>query len=253
MSATAPRATVRPRLPLTVGACLFDLDGVLTDTASLHAQAWKQTFDAFLRARPGPFVPFGVDSEYAQYVDGRQRSDGVRTFLAARGIELPEGTPDDPPDLGTIHGLGNRKNALVLQLIAARGAVPFADAVQFVRAVRAAGIATAVVSASANCSAVLEAAALSDLFDARIDASVAAALGLRSKPQPDMFLAGARALGSRPAATAVVEDAIAGVEAGHAGGFTPVIGVARRLAPELLREHGADIVVQDLTELLEAA
>jgi beta-phosphoglucomutase family hydrolase len=245
--------TPRLRLPSTVTACLFDLDGVLTDTAALHAEAWKRTFDAFLGARGQPFEPFDLDHDYATYVDGKQRSDGVRAFLAARGIELPEGASGDPPTALTVHGLGNRKNALVLRLLHVRGVTPFPDAVRFVRAVRATGLATAVVSASANCAAVLEAASLSPFIDTRVDAVVASERALRGKPAPDMYIAAARLLGRAPAEAAVFEDALAGVEAGRAGGFHPVVGVARRLAPDLLREHGADVVVRELTELLETA
>lgn len=245
----AERATLR--LPQTIEACLFDLDGVLTDTACVHAAAWKETFDAFLRGRPAPFVPFDVQHDYAGYVDGKVRSEGVRSFLEARGIRLPDGTADDPPSADTVHGIGNRKNALVLGLIRERGVERFDDAVRFLTAARSAGVATAVVSSSTNCRDVLEAAAIADLFDVRVDACVAAELGLRGKPNPDMFLAAARLLAADPQRTAVFEDAIAGVEAGRAGGFRPVVGLARSVPPDVLRAHGADVVVRELTELLE--
>ena len=239
------------RLPRTVAACLFDLDGVLTDTAALHAEAWKQMFDEFLRGREASYVPFDLRGDYALYVDGKERSDGVRGFLVARGIRIPEGAPGDPVSADTVHGLGNRKNALVLRLIRERGVVPFADARRFVEAVRAAGLATAVVSSSTNCRDVLQASALADLFDERVDALTAAERGLRGKPHPDMFLEAARALGVRPDAAAVFEDALVGVEAGRDGGFALVVGVARGVSPALLRAHGADLVVRELTELLE--
>jgi beta-phosphoglucomutase family hydrolase len=236
-------------------ACLFDLDGVLTRTASVHAGAWKEMFDEFLRARAEqtgePFVPFDQLEDYDRYVDGKPRADGTRSFLAARGIVLPEGAPDDPPDMLTVHGLGNRKNDLVLRRLADGGVEVFEGSVRFVRAVRAAGLKTAVVSSSANTAQVLAAAHLSDLFEARIDGLVAAERGLVGKPAPDMFLAGADAVGVRPDEAAVFEDALAGVAAGRAGGFRLVVGVDRVGQAEELRQHGADVVVKDLSELLE--
>jgi len=243
--------TARLRLPSTVEACLFDLDGVLTDTAGLHAEAWKRVFDEFLRGRPERFVPFDLEHDYLEFVDGKERSDGVRAFLETRNIVLPEGSPDDPPSAETVHGIGNRKNALVLELFASRGVLPFADALALVALLRDRRIATAVVSASANCLDILEAARLHDRFDAVVDARVAAKLGLRGKPQPDTFLEAARRLGVGPRHAAVFEDAIAGIEAGRAGGFVPVVGVARRVPPEVLRAHGADVAVARLTELIE--
>jgi beta-phosphoglucomutase family hydrolase len=243
-------------LPPSVRACLFDLDGVLTDTASVHRRAWQETFDAFLRDRASregaSFVPFELE-DYARYVDGRARLDGVRSFLASRGIRLREGTRDDPPDAETVAGLGNRKNALVLELMRRDGIRPYEGSARFVRAARDAGLRRAVVSASANCREVLEAAGLADLFEARVDGLVAEREGLRGKPAPDTFLAAAGLLGVPPGHAAVFEDALAGVEAGRAGGFGFVVGVDRAGQEAALRAHGADVVVSDLAELLEAA
>jgi beta-phosphoglucomutase family hydrolase len=249
MTATA-HAAQRLLLPATVTACLFDLDGVLTRTATLHAAAWKSMFDEFLRRRGGPFVPFDAHDDYDNHVDGKERNDGVRSFLAARGIELAEGAADDPPELDTVRGLGNRKNALVLELIRRRGVEPYPDAVRLLGAVRAAGVPSAVVSSSTNCRDVLAAAGLAGFFDARVDAVVAAAERLAGKPAPDMFVAAARRLGVAPASAAVFEDALVGVEAGRAGGFSPVVGVDRVGQADALRAHGADIVVRRLDELL---
>jgi beta-phosphoglucomutase family hydrolase len=244
-------------LPAGVRACLFDLDGVLVQTAKLHAVAWKETFDAFLRARAGrtgePFVPFDEVTDYDEYVDGKPRSDGVRSFLAARGIEVPEGLPSDPPDAETVGGLGNRKNELVLALIHGQGVETYEGSIRYVRAARAAGLPRAVVSSSANTSEVLAAAAIDDLFDVQIDALVAEREHLKGKPAPDTFLAAARKLGVSPLHAAVFEDALAGVAAGRAGRFGFVVGVDRVGQAEALRERGADVVVADLAELLERA
>ncbi len=244
-------------LPSAIRACLFDLDGVLTDTASLHAAAWKEMFDTFLRKRAAdagaPFVPFDPGRDYRDYIDGKQRYDGVRSFLASRGITLPEGSPGDPADAVTVASLGDHKNELVQAMIHSRGVQPYEGSVRFVRAVRDAGLRRAVVSASANCRQVLEAAGIADLFEARIDGIVAARDHLRGKPAPDMFLAAARTLGVAPAEAAVFEDALAGVAAGRAGDFGLVVGVDRVGQAQALREHGADIVVTDLAELLSAA
>lgn len=239
-------------LPDGVRACLFDLDGVLTRTATLHAQAWKVMFDEFLRgsAPPDGFVPFDPRADYDAYVDGRPRADGTRTFLRSRGIDLPEGAPDDPPAALTVNGLGNRKNEILLKLIQSGGVQVYDGSVAYVRAVRAAGLRTAVVSSSANTEAVLRVTGLSGLFDARVDGVIAARRGLPGKPAPDTFLAGAAELGVPAAASAVFEDALAGVEAGRAGNFAVVIGVDRVGQAAALREHGADIVVEDLSELL---
>jgi beta-phosphoglucomutase family hydrolase len=240
-------------LPDRVRGCLFDLDGVLTKTALVHDAAWKEMFDDFLDARAErtgqPFVAFDPVRDYDEYVDGRPRAEGTRSFLASRGIELPEGKPGDPPEAETIGGLSNRKNELVLRRIRADGVQVYEGSVQYVRAVRDAGLRRAVVTSSANGAEVLAAAGLSDLFDARIDGIVAEREHLRGKPAPDTFLAGARALGLEPAEAAVFEDALAGVEAGRAGGFGLVVGVDRVGQAAQLAEHGADIVVADLAEL----
>jgi beta-phosphoglucomutase family hydrolase len=240
-------------LPDNVHACLFDLDGVLTKTAKVHAAAWKEMFDRYLRERAErtgePFIPFDA-ADYERYVDGRRRADGVRTFLASRGIELPEGGSDDPPDAETVNGLGNRKNEILLEVLRRDGVEAYPGSVRYVRAVRDAGLPRAVVSASANAHDVLIAAGIDDLFDARIDGLVAARDELRGKPAPDTFLAGARALGVQAAEAAVFEDAQAGVEAGRAGAFGYVIGVDRVGQADALRAHGADVVVNDLAELL---
>ena len=249
------RAAIVPVLPDHISACLFDLDGVLTQTATVHAEAWKQMFDAFLldRARQTgePFRPFEVAIDYAQYVDGKLRQDGVRDFLGSRRIEVLEGTDDDPPTALTVHGLGRWKNDLVLELIQRRGVEVYEGSVRFVEAVRDAGLRRAVVSASKNCRMVLAAVGIEHLFEVRVDGVVAAEAGLRGKPAPDTFLAAAEALAVAPARCAVFEDAVAGVEAGRAGGFGWVVGVDRVGQAAALRRHGADTVVADLSELLE--
>ncbi|MDP9798984.1 beta-phosphoglucomutase family hydrolase [Catenuloplanes nepalensis] len=235
--------------------CLFDLDGVLTQTALVHNAAWKETFDAYLSRRAAtegiPFVPFDSGPDYLKYVDGRQRADGVRMFLASRGIVLPEGTPDDAVDAETVNGIGNRKNVLVLKYIAEGKVLVYDGSVTYLHAVRDAGMRTAVVSASANCRDVLRAAGIEDLLEVRVDGVVARAEGLPGKPAPDTFLAAAKKLGVDPANAAVFEDALAGVEAGRAGGFGFVVGVDRVGHADALRDHGADIVVSDLAELLD--
>jgi beta-phosphoglucomutase family hydrolase len=242
-------------LPDGVRGCLFDLDGVLTQTAKVHDAAWKQMFDGFLRGwstRTGqPFVPFDPVKDYDEYVDGKPREDGTRSFLASRGINLPEGSEDDPPDAETVYGLSNRKNEIVLQRIRTDGVEAYPGSVRYVKAVRDAGLPRAVVSSSANAKDVLAAAGLGDLFDARIDGVVAERDHLRGKPAPDTYLAGARALGLEPRAGAVFEDALAGVAAGRAGGFGFVVGVDRVGQADELRQHGADTVVTDLAELLD--
>jgi beta-phosphoglucomutase family hydrolase len=248
---------VRPVLGLPDGTrgCLFDLDGVLTKTAKVHDAAWKEMFDGFLRDRSRltgqPFVPFDPVADYDEYVDGKPRADGTRSFLASRGIELPEGAADDPPDAETVHGLSNRKNRILLRRIREDGVEAYEGSVRYVRAARDAGLRRAVVSSSANCRDVLAAAHIEDLFEARIDGIVAERDHLRGKPAPDTFLAGARALGLQPAEAAVYEDALAGVAAGRAGHFACVIGVDRVGQADALREHGADVVVADLAELLD--
>jgi len=242
-------------LPDDVRACLFDLDGVLTQTAILHAAAWKEMFDAFLQERAEadgtPFVPFDPAADYQLHVDGMPRSDGVRAFLRSRGITLPDGAPDDPPGAATVSGLGNRKNALVVTKIRESGVDVFSGSVRYVRAVRQARLATAVVSSSANTLDVLRSTGIEDLFDVRVDGVVAAERGLPGKPAPDTFLAAARDLGVEPGAAAVFEDALAGVEAGRAGAFGFVVGVDRTGQADALRERGADVVVSDLSELLD--
>jgi beta-phosphoglucomutase family hydrolase len=241
-------------LPPGVSACLFDLDGVLTRTASVHAAAWKQMFDGFLQewaSRTGQeLVPFDAGADYDNYVDGRPRLDGTRGFLQSRGIDLPEGSPDDPPGALTVHGLSNQKNELVLRMLREGGVEVYESSVRYVQAVRDAGLRTAVVSSSANTAEVLDAAGISHQFDARIDGIVAAERHLTGKPAPDTFLAGAAAVGVGPESAAVFEDALAGVEAGRAGGFALVVGVDRVGQAEELRRHGADVVVSDLSELL---
>ena len=241
-------------LPDGVSACLFDMDGVVTQTATVHAAAWKQMFDEFLRQRADAagteFVPFDPHHEYDAYVDGKPRLDGTRSFLESRGIHLPDGTPQDPPGTPTLYGLSNRKNNLVLAKIADGGVQVYDGSITYIKAVRGGGIATAVVSASANTVQVLDSAGIEGLFDVRIDGVIAKQRGLRGKPEPDTFLAAAEAL-NVPAAHAVVfEDAQAGVAAGRAGHFALVVGVDRVGQAAKLKEHGADIVVKDLSELL---
>ncbi|MDG4803321.1 beta-phosphoglucomutase family hydrolase [Micromonospora sp. WMMD980] len=241
-------------LPAHVTACLFDLDGVLTQTAKVHNAAWAETFDAFLRHRSAetgePFRPFDPGPDYNRYVDGKPRADGVRSFLASRGITLPEGTPDDPPDADTVNGVGNRKNVVLLQRIAHDGVEVYDGSVRYLEAATRAGLRRAVVSASANCEAVVRAAGLDRWLEARVDGVVARHRKLQGKPHPDTFLEGARVLGVDPANAAVFEDALAGVAAGKAGGFGYVIGVDRVGQADELRAHGADVVVTDLAELL---
>ena len=241
-------------LPDRIQALLFDLDGVLTQTAKVHAAAWEQMFDEFLKRRADErgekFVPFDEAADYDEYVDGKPRYDGVRSFLDARGIELPEGGLDDPPDADTVHGLGNRKNELVLAMIKEHGVQPYEGSVRYVRAAADAGVPRAVVSSSTNAHDVLKAAGLAQYFDHVVDGVVAEREHLHGKPAPDTFLAGARELGVQPANAVVFEDALAGVEAGRAGRFGYVVGVDRVGQAEALKAHGADVVVQDLAELL---
>ncbi|MGH9123366.1 MAG: HAD family hydrolase [Acidimicrobiales bacterium] len=244
-------------LPDTVRGCLFDLDGVLTRTAAVHAAAWKEMFDDYLKARAArtgeAFVAFDPHDDYDRYVDGRTRADGTRGFLASRGITLPDGDPDDAPTAETIHGLANRKNELLLARLANGHIELYTGSVDYVRAARDAGLRRAVVSSSANTAQVLEAAGIAELFEARIDGVVIADRHLAGKPAPDAFLAGAAALGLSPSEAAVFEDALAGVEAGRAGGFGCVVGVDRVGQAAELKAHGADVVVADLAELLDRA
>jgi beta-phosphoglucomutase family hydrolase len=242
-------------LPNTIRACLFDLDGVLTQTASVHAAAWKELFDAYLSTRAhdtgGIFVPFDPVSDYDAYVDGKPRADGTRSFLASRGISLPEGTPADPPGVETVQGLSNRKNEMLLQRLRTVGVHVYPGSMRYLDAVRQAGLRRAVVSASANTHDVLAAAGIADQFEVVIDGIVADQEHLRGKPAPDPYLAAARRLEVQPAAAAVFEDALAGVEAGRAGRFGFVVGVDRVGQRDALLQSGADIVVNDLSELLD--
>ena len=240
-------------LPDDVHACLFDLDGVLTDTASVHRKAWKSMFDDYLRARDGDqFKPFDVDSDYATYVDGKKREDGVRSFLESRGITLPEGNPDDDPGAETVSGLGNRKNALFLEVLHGEGVEVFDGSRKYLEAAHAAGLAIAVVSSSANTRQVLELTGLDRFVAQRVDAITMRDENIAGKPAPDSYLRGAELLGVPPSAAAVFEDAISGVQAGHAGHFGIVVGVDRVDHAEALRDNGADIVVKDLADLLRA-
>lgn len=245
----------RPVAPLDLSrfdAWLFDLDGVLTDTAGMHAVAWKQMFDDFLRGRADAtgeaFAPF-THEDYLAYVDGKPRLDGVRGFLASRAIELPEGTPGDSSDAATVHGLGERKNELVLTAIASGEVDVYPGSIAFVRHLREEGTPTAIVSSSRNAQAVLEAAGIEGLFDTRIDGVVAAELALEGKPAPDTFLAAAERLGAPPDRAVVVEDAVSGVRAGRAGGFGLVLGIARHGNADELAEAGANMILTDLSEL----
>jgi len=243
------------KIPTGVSACLFDLDGVLTKTAQVHAAAWKQMFDGFLldRSRQAGkhFRMFDPSEDYREYVDGKLRSDGVRSFLASRSIVLDEGSADDPPSAQTVHGLGTRKNQLFLDILRSDGVDVYEGSRRFVQAAQRSGLRRAVVSASSNCQEVLAAAQMEDLFEVRIDGLVARRDHLRGKPEPDMFLAAAAILGTTPESTAVFEDAIAGVQAGRAGGFGWVVGVDRTGNAASLMSHGADMVVTDLAQLLD--
>jgi len=241
-------------LPDGMAACLFDVDGVLTETATVHAAAWEEMFDTFLKTRADhggePFVPFDPVGDYDTFVDGLPRADGTRSFLASRGIALPDGTPDDPAGAATVHGLGTAKNQIVLRKIRDGGVEAFPGSVRFVRAARTAGLRRAVVSSSENCAAVLDAAGIAGLFEVRIDGTTVARDHLHGKPAPDTYLAAARALGVAPSQAVVFEDALSGVEAGRAGGFGYVVGVDRVGQADALRAHGADVVVTDLAELV---
>lgn len=242
-------------LPDRIEACLFDLDGVLTETAVIHKAAWARMFDAFLRKRADrtgeELVPFDTGREYLAYVDGMARADGVRSFLASRGIELPEGSPDDPGTAETVNGLGNRKNAEFVATLREQGVRPYEGSAVYLSAVADAGLRRAVVSASANCAEVVEAAGMASLLEVRVDGVVAREEGLPGKPEPDTFLAAAAKLGIRPERAAVFEDAIAGVQAAKAGRFGYVVGVDRVGQADALRDNGADVVVTDLAELMQ--
>jgi len=234
-------------------AVVFDMDGVVTQTATVHAAAWKALFDGYLEeraARTGEsFKPFDVEADYLTYVDGKPRYDGVRDFLASRGITLPWGSPSDPPDAETVCGLGNRKNDYFLREVAEHGVQAFPSTVTLIHQLHDAGVRTAIISASKNTNAILAAAGVSDLFAAQVDGTVAERRGLPGKPDPAVFVEAARELGVAPRRAVVVEDAEAGVEAGHKGGFGLVIGVDRADHADALRSHGADVVVKDLAEV----
>lgn len=241
-------------LPENVTACLFDLDGVLTDTASVHTKAWTAMFDDYLRARAArtgaAFIPFDPGADYRTYIDGKRRDDGVRSFLRSRDIGLPDGAADDGPDAETVQGLGNRKNAMFQETLHTDGVTVFDGSRRYLEAVSTAGLAVAVVSSSSNTREVLELTGLDRFVDARVDGLTLRAENIPGKPAPDSFLRGAELLGVPPDDAAVFEDAIAGVEAGRAGRFGIVIGVDRVGQADALRDHGADVVVTDLAELL---
>lgn len=241
-------------LPDQITACLFDLDGVLTDTASVHKKAWKAMFDEYLRARAQatgePFVAFDIGGDYLRYVDGKRREDGVRSFLRSRGIELPEGGPDDPADAETVHGLGNRKNDMFHMTLRKDGVEVFEGSRRYLEAAAAAGLRRAVVSSSANTREVLEITGLAPLIEHRVDGVAMRDENLAGKPAPDSFLRAAELLDIAPADAAVFEDALSGVAAGRAGKFGFVVGVDRVGQADQLRRDGADVVVTDLAQLL---
>ena len=232
-------------------AAIFDLDGVLTDTARVHAAAWKEVFDTFLQRWSQQhglaFQPFDIESDYLAYVDGRPRYDGVRSFLASRSINLPEGSQHDPEDANTVHALGERKTRLVRQALQ-QGVDPEAGAESLLKKLRQVGVRIAVASSSKNCSAILSAVGFDSLIDARVDGVDAEELGLPGKPDPALFLEAARRLGVEPSRTMLFEDALAGVEAGRRAGFGRVVGIDRGSQSKALRERGADIVIQGLQE-----
>jgi alpha,alpha-trehalase len=237
-------------------AVLFDLDGVITATAKLHAASWKTMFDGYLKERAAAtgeeFRPFDTVEDYKRYVDGKLRSEGVQSFLASRGIALPWGAADDPPEAETVCGLGSRKNRLVKEAISAGGVEVYESSVAMAKSLLREGFRTAVVSASRNCLPVLEAAGIAKLFEARVDGVTAAEENLPGKPAPDTFLRAAELLGASPARSVVIEDALSGVEAGRAGAFGLVVGVDRKRDAAALAEAGADVVVEDLAELTVA-
>ena len=233
-------------------ALLFDLDGVLTDTASVHAAAWKQTFDAFLHnwRGSGDTRPFDESVDYNEYVDGKPRYDGVRDFLASRNITLPEGSPDNSPEVDTVQGIGNRKDEIFVRVVQERGVRPYAGSVELLQIARERALRTAVVSSSVHTALVVRMAGLEPFLQARVDGIVASQLGLHGKPAPDTYLEAARRLDVQPAKAVVFEDALAGVEAGRAGGFAAVVGLARHEPAAQLLAHGATVVVAGLSELL---
>jgi alpha,alpha-trehalose phosphorylase len=254
---TGPSASIGDADPRTVvtreqfDAVLFDLDGVLTSTAKIHADAWKQMFDTYLRSLHGEsFRPFDIDTDYKRYVDGKPRYEGVRSFLASRSIQLPDGDPNEPPGDASVSALGNRKDLMVKQAIAAGRVEAFEGSIRWVERLRDQGFKLAVVSSSRNCKEVLRAAKLDHLFSARVDGETLIELGMPGKPAPHSFLEAAKRLGVGAARAVVVEDALSGVESGRAGRFGLVIGVDREGHGDALRAHGADLVVSDLGELL---
>jgi beta-phosphoglucomutase family hydrolase len=235
-------------------AVLFDLDGVVTKTAKVHAACWKKVFDDFLReyARQSDrlFIPFDIVSDYNRYVDGKLRQEGVRSFLESRGIYLHDGGPDDSPGYASIYSLGRRKDDMVMETLGEKGVEIYEDGLALVRHVRHTGLQTAVVSSSKNCRAVLQAAHIEDLFDVRVDGLTVEELQLEGKPAPDGFWKAAELLGVSPDRSVVVEDAVAGVQAGARGNFGLVVGVARKEDEKSLKKNGADIVVVDLRTLM---
>lgn len=237
-------------------AIIFDLDGVITDTASVHAAAWKQMFDDFLQRHAKrheiPFQPFEIEADYLPYVDGKPRLDGLKSFLDSRGIHLPEGRPEDGPDVDTIQALGKRKNLDFLKQIQEKGVNVYGSTLDLIHSAKKHGLKTAVISSSKSCAMILDAADLSDLFDARVDGVDSEILGIAGKPAPDIFLEAARQLGVKPHETVVIEDAVSGVQAGRSGEFGLVVGIARGGGKESLRENGADVVVEDLSEICVA-
>jgi alpha,alpha-trehalase len=250
MTASAASHTISAK---TYDAWLFDLDGVITDTASVHGAAWKKTFDNYLekvaKRDQVPFKSFEIDPDYFEYVDGKPRYEGVDSFLRSRGIEIPWGTPDDGPQEQTVCGVGNEKNIFFQEILAARGADIFDSTVSLIRELRKHGVKVAVVSSSKNCTTILGVAGLSDLFEVQIDGVVAAAEKIAGKPKPDTYVEAAKRLGAAIERSVVIEDAISGVQAGRAGNFGLVLGIARHDEPEVLLENGADIVVKDMAEV----
>lgn len=239
-------------LPDEITACLFDLDGVLTQTAKVHDAAWKQMFDQFLKARDGDgYTPFDAHHDYDTFVDGKPRQDGVRDFLASRDIHLPEGDPDDPPDADTVYGLGNRKNVILLKKIDDDGVDVYPGSLRYLKAVEAAGLRRIVVSSSANTEQVLRVTGLDKYVEGRIDGVTLREQHIAGKPAPDSYIAGAHLAGVAVSAAAVFEDALAGVASGRAGNFGCVVGVNRTGQADALKRNGADIVVDDLADLLD--
>jgi beta-phosphoglucomutase family hydrolase len=257
--ATGERSMSRPSRHVITrdqyDAVLLDLDGVITDTANLHAACWQQVFDEYLQKRAKrrgeKFRPFDPITDYQLYVDGKPRFDGVRAFLTSRGVRLPEGSPDDPPRAETVGGLGNRKNELINKVIEDIGIKPYVGSVKLIHQLRDRGFKIAVVTSSQHCTAVLKAAKLDAFFEVKVDGDMIHTQRLAGKPAPDTFLMAAKLLGVEPARTVVVEDAISGVEAAHSGHFGLVIGVARKGNAGELQHHGAHLVVNDLGELVD--